>query len=69
MTSALSSPIRIASWRVIGQTSWASGSLVVRGLATFGSCNGKLALKKSACLTSLSSNAIFPRLSWGTGLD
>ena len=36
--SELSSPIRIACCKVIGQTSCASGSLVVRGLATLGNC-------------------------------
>ena len=45
----------MASCRVIGQTSSASGSLVVRGLATLGICIVKLLLRNSACLTSLSS--------------
>ena len=59
----------MASCRVICQTSSASGSLVVRGLWTLGICIVKLLLRKSACLTSLSSKAVAPIGSWGTVLD
>ena len=59
----------MASCKVIGQTSSASGSLVVLGLCTLGICMFKLLLRKSACLTSLSSKAVAPIGSWGTDLD
>ena len=51
--SELSRPIRIACWSVIGQISCASGSLVVLGLASFGSCSGMVALRRSALLDVL----------------
>ena len=68
-TSELSSPIRIASWRVSCQISCASGSLVVRGLATLGRGIGSLLLRNWAFWTSLSSCVTFPKLSWGTAFD
>ena len=41
-SSLLSSAIRYASWSVIGQASAPSGSVCVRGFATFGSCIGNV---------------------------
>ena len=68
-TSELSRPTRIASGSVISQISCASGSLVVRGLATLGRGRGKELPMNCACWTSLSSCAIVPRFSWGTAFD
>ena len=67
-TSELSRPIRIASGSVMCQISSASGFSVVRGLASLGVGAARLPVKL-ACLTALSSAAMFPMLSWGTGLD
>ncbi len=67
--SELSRPIRIASGKVIGQTSCASGSFVVRGFDTRGICIGSELLRRVAFLTSESSSAARPMLSWGTCLD
>ncbi len=68
-TSELSRPILIASWSVTSQISCASGSLVVRGLATLGIGSASVLLRNCACWTSLSSCGIVPRLSWGTAFD
>ncbi len=67
--SELSRPIRMHSGRDIGQTSCASGSLVVRGFDTLGIWKGSELLRRVAFLTSESSSAARPMLSWGTGLD
>jgi hypothetical protein len=59
-TSELSRPILIDCWRVIGQISCASGSLVVLGLDSRGVWSGMVAESISALLISLSSSATRP---------